>query len=137
MMSHPNRFPLLSLGALLPFAQEGQLYRFSNHVLAAGNGWVLLVPLFLVEGDLRQLSAGCPVAADELDRVLLEERFAVHAFDFSAENWSPQVLSLTDLATDGWDMDFIPFGHANAWRFCHPSGIRFAAMAGVVYGVNS
>ncbi|MBZ0104008.1 MAG: hypothetical protein K8H84_00105 [Sulfuricella denitrificans] len=134
MMSHPNRYPHLPLGTMLPFAQDGKLYRFSNHVVAAGDGWILMVPMFLVLGSLRHLSDGCPVAWDELDRLRLDARRAVHAFDFSAENWSRLVLGLTDLATDGWELDFIKFGHSNVWRFVHPAGIRFAATDGVVYG---
>lgn len=136
MMSHPNRYPLLPIGAMLPFAQDGKLYRFSNHVLASGDGWVLLVPMYLVLGNLHALTDGSQVACDELDRVRLDERFAVHAFDFAAENWSRLVLGLADLASDGWELDFITFGHSKAWRFVHPAGIRFAATAGVVYGEN-
>jgi hypothetical protein len=88
---------------------------------------------------MRLLSDGCPVDCDEVDRVRLDERFSVQAFAFSAENWSRLVLGLLDLASDGWELDFITFGHGNAWRFVHPAGIRFAATAGLVYGeeVNS
>lgn len=133
MMSHPNRYPFLPIGAMLPFAQDGKLYRFSNHVLAAGDGWVLLVPMYLVLGNLHTLTDGSPVACDELDRVRLDERFAVHAFDFASENWGRMVMGLSDLAGDGWELDFIKFGPFNTWRLCHPSGIRFAATEGVIY----
>ncbi|MCX7206072.1 MAG: hypothetical protein NT086_08855 [Proteobacteria bacterium] len=55
----------LTLDQLRPFAANDVLYRCYGHVIAAGDGTLLVVPITLVSGDLRQLVDGCPVSYHE------------------------------------------------------------------------
>lgn len=135
MMWHPCLFPLVKVSRLKAFAGDGRLYRCFDHVVAALHGSVLMVPMYLVVGDLSGMVDGCPVPWDEVDEVLRLERGAEHDFDFVAEPYSDLVMGLSGLAPDGWSLDFMRLRGSPAlvWRLLHRSGVRFACTADLVY----
>lgn len=138
MMGHPNQYPRIETKQLLPFTADRALYRAFDRVIAAKNGSVLLVPLYLVHGDLSALVDGCPVPWDEVDDVLRMEWGATHDFDFDSEPYSERVMGLAGLARDGWSLDFMRLRGSPTlvWRLAHRSGVRFACTADLVYAAG-
>lgn len=139
MMSHPSLFPQIRVDLFAPFCADGVLYRAFGCVLAAAQGSVLLVPKYLVQGDLSGLVDGCPVPWEEVDDVLHLDRHAVHLFDFEADRYSERIQALASLDPEHWTLDFMPVNRhpkAQAWRFVHPSGMRYACSADLVYQIN-
>jgi hypothetical protein len=136
MMALPNQFPSIAAAQLAAFSADGRLYRAYNHVVAALHGCVLLVPLYLVRGDLSQLVDGCPVPWEEVDDVLRREPGATHVFDFAAEPYGALIRGVADLVPSGWSLDFVDINRSShlAWRLMHWSGLRFACTADLVYG---
>ncbi|MFH2082040.1 MAG: hypothetical protein ABIK08_11215 [Pseudomonadota bacterium] len=135
MMAHPDQFPSVSPAQLATFSSDGRLYRAYNHVVAALSGAVLLVPMYLVRGELSGLVDGCPVPWEEVDDVLRMAPAATHAFDFAAEPYSPLVMGLADLFPGRWSLDFVNINRSShhAWRLQHACGPRFACTADRVY----
>lgn len=135
MMAHPLQFPTASAQQLADFSDDGRLYRAFNHVVAAQSGSVLLVPMYLVRGDLSGVVDGCPVPWEEVDDVLRVAPAAVHDFDFEAEPYSPLLMRLAALFPGAWRLDFVNINRSThaAWRLQHACGPRFACTADRVY----
>jgi len=135
MMAHPNQLPAITAERLAAFSADGRLYRAFDHVVAALHGCVLLVPMYLVRGDLSAVVDGCPVPWEEVDDVLRREPGATHAFDFAAEPYSALIQGVADLVPSGWSLDFVNINRSShhAWRLMHWSGLRFACTADRVY----
>ena len=68
-MTHPA-FLRLPLETLLPFAHDGRACRSFDHLIFSRVGSLLLVPVWAVVGDLRQVVDGCPVPWQEVCDVL-------------------------------------------------------------------
>lgn len=137
MMAHPSLFPQIRVDLLAPFSADGVLYRAFGKVLAAAPGSVLMVPKYLMWGDLSNLVDGCPVPWEEADDILHLERKTAHHFDFEAGGYCDRIKALASMTPDNWTLDFIPINRhpkAQAWRFVHRSGIRYACSEDLVYG---
>lgn len=128
-------FPSIALRDLPPFTANGVLYRSFDRLIAAKNGCVLLVPMYLARGDMSSLVDGCPVPWEEVDDVLRTECRAGHAFDAAADRYSALVRAVAGLAGGEWTLDFISINRSrhHVWRLAHWSGIRFACTADLVY----
>lgn len=135
MMFHPSAISSIPLALIAEFSATGKVYRAFDHLIAAQMGSVLLVPICLSRGDLLATVDGCPVPWDEIHDLLHLERVAVSDFDLEPDAYSDQVIKLGALAKDGWSVDVINVNRhpdGRAWRFCHPSGIRYAVVAEMV-----
>lgn len=135
MMSHPFAIPTISIAAIAEFAGDGKVYRAFDRLIAASVGSVLLVPIFISRGLLTEARDGCPVPWDEIHDVLNVERVAVSPFSIDADTYSDHVNKIAALAMNGWTVDVMNVNRhpdQRAWRFCHPSGIRYAVVADLV-----
>lgn len=121
-MTHPAllRIPLETLAA---FAQDGQAFRSFNHLIFARLGALLLVPVWVAVGDLRQVFDGCPVPWEEVFDVLDAPAAGVSVGD-------PEVVPspLRLLAGDDWQLQTFRLARRmkTTRRFVHSSGMRFA-----------
>lgn len=134
-MFHPNAL-YIHIAALPMFSADGNIHRAFDHLIAAKSGFVLLVPIHLVQGNFTDVVDGCPVPWEEVDDILTTEPRTVHSFDFSDEDYSKVVLNLSAIAASGWMFDVMNINgnqKATAWRFTHDSGVRCAVAGDLVY----
>jgi hypothetical protein len=116
------------VSVMAAFSADGRVCRAYGHLLAAGAGSLLCVPMVLSAGDLRTVVDCCPVPWEEVWAVLDAppgpDPVPVEPVAFR-QAWP----SLASLAVEGWVLDRVsPFsaGRAEALRLVHVSGIRFA-----------
>lgn len=116
------------LAAVAAFAADGRVWRAYGHLIAAGAGTLLAVPLTAVGGDLRGVVDGCPVPWEEvlalLDAPVRDAQPVLP--DSTLFGKAPAVLAITPF---DWISDVIsPFhgGRTSAVRLIHASGIRYA-----------
>lgn len=127
-MTAPELDIRVSLETLAKFSADGQVYRAHAHAIAAGPGWLVLVPIELVDGDLTTVIDQCPAPWQEV-MALLDEPAAKPGM-FSSDVWAESGGFAVALASSNWDMDDVDIGGVKrAKRLFHPSGIRI----GVVY----
>lgn len=121
-MGHPA-FLRLPLETLLPFAHDGRACRSFDHLIFSRMGSLLLVPVWAVVGDLRQVVDGCPVPWQEVCDVLDAPAAGVSVGD-------PAIVPapLRHLAGDDWQLQVfrLTLREKKTRRFVHSSGIRFA-----------
>lgn len=132
-MLHPSMFPRVHVCQLAPFSGDGRLYWAFDHLIAARPGAILLVPLYVVLGQIEGALHGCPAPWDEICDVLQAERSHAAPADVRGAG-SAMVAALADLAPEMWLEDRILTGGAIAARYTHVSGITFAVapdMAGL------
>lgn len=111
------------------FAGDGRVWRAFDHLLAAGPGRLLLVPVGLADGDLTGVIDGCPVPWGEV--------WAVVDVPLAA----PQPLSPARLAAlapqaatwlppHGWVRDVVPARERvpTLTRLTAPDGVRLAML---------
>ena len=126
-MTTPARLPEFSISSIAAFSSSGYVHRAFGHLVAAKPGSLLVVPLPLVTGDLRQVVDGCPVPWAEVWLLIDTDPLKPVALE------SSQVLAtwptLAKVAASGWVIDSLPFqinSRDVVRRISHPSGIRFA-----------
>lgn len=116
------------------YAEGSPLHRAFGHVLAAGDGWLLAVPLTHIRGSLRDLIDGCPVPYFEVLAVV-EYAGAVMPILPQSSAFGRWVNRLTTLVEDDWR--FAPIrlseGGAAVALFIQRGGIRFAATQDVQF----
>jgi len=115
----------VSVSAMAAFS-DGSVFRSYDHLLAAGAGTLLCVPMGLAAGDLRSVVDGCPVPWEEVFSVI--DSGCATPLELPPNLVEHQYPALASLAREGWSMDLIALGagrlrHA---RLIHVSGIRFA-----------
>ena len=111
------------------FAGDGWVWRSFDHLLAAGPGRLLLVPVGLADGDMTGVVDGCPVPWPEVWALLdappaepapVTERAL-------ARLWPDLALQLTPF---GWERDVVPAGATvpTMTRLVGPDGVRAALL---------
>lgn len=125
---------IFTLDRIRCFAAGAPLYRAFGHVLAAGDGWLLAVPLTHLRGSLRDLIDGCPVPYYEVLSVIEYTGPAMPIRpQSSAFGW--WVNRLATLAEVDWR--FAPIrlseGGAAVALFIQRGGMRFAATQDVQF----
>lgn len=112
----------LPLETLLPFTQDGRVFRAFDHLILARVGALLLVPVWRVAGDLRRVIDGCPVPWEEVCDVLDAPALSVVACD--------PADALVRLSPTGWQREFFHLARRDnrrVKRLVHPAmGLRFA-----------
>lgn len=114
--------PHLPLEKLLPFAQDGRVFRAYDHLILARVGALLMVPVFRVSGDLRRVVDGCPVPWEEVCDVLDAPAMTV------AVCLNPP-SDLAHLAPIGWKREFFHLARRDrrVKRLVHTvTGMRYA-----------
>ena len=119
------RPPEFSISAIAAFSSSGYVHRAFGHLVAARHGSLLVVPLPLVTGDLRQVVDGCPVPWNEVWMLIdLPPR---KPESLAASQMASAWPDLARVVADDWAIDLLPMGgRSPAYRLFHPSGIRFA-----------
>lgn len=125
---------MLNVDQIRRYAEGLPLYRAFGHVLAAGEGWLLAVPLPQVQGSLGGLIDGCPVPYHEVLAVL-EYAGQVMPTRPQSSAFGRQVNRLEGLAADDWR--FAPMritqGGSAVALFIQRGGLRFAATQDVQF----
>ena len=111
------------------FAGDGRVWRAFDHLLAAGPGRLLLVPVGLADGDMTGVVDGCPVPWPEV-WALLDAPPAAPApvpERALARMWPDLALQLTPF---GWERDVVPAGATvpTMTRLVGPDGVRAALL---------
>lgn len=118
----------ISISAIAAFSHDGRVHRAFDHLIAAGAGTLLCVPLAASAGDLRQVVDGCPVPWDEVLTVI-DTPLDGYVF-------CPQIQvrrawpMLASFAEAGWRTDHIQFGAGTVPvpRLVHQKGIVFSTL---------
>ncbi len=116
----------ISVSAIAGFSADGHVYRAFGNLLAAKAGELLLVPMGLTTGDLRQITDGCPVPWSEAWAVL-DSLPQDDAIPLTPEALCDGFAALALITPYGWISDEIALGAGapDALRLIHVSGIRF------------
>lgn len=121
-------FPRTPLSVIAAFSLDGRVFRAFDHLIAAGVGELLFVPVHLAEGDLRGVVDGCPVPWGEVWAVLDTPLSKGASLDGEALEWNwPR---LYQICNRGWQIDQIGLGNSRGERksldrLTHVSGLRF------------
>lgn len=116
-----------SVSAMAAFSATRQVHRSFGHLIAAGHGSLLVVPVAFAAGDLRTVVDGCPVPWVEVWTLIDSQPSSPVAVP--ADLVAYQYPELASVVAEGWRMDFVPLGQAarpTYFRLTHRSGIRFA-----------
>lgn len=116
----------IPLSSIARFSSDGRVFMAFGHYIAAGNGYLLLVPVDAAyKSPQIEVTAGCPVPLEEVAALLDEPqhaRFALKQGDALAQH-------LCALWPDGWRYDLVPL-MPGAWRrvlrAVNENGIRYA-----------
>lgn len=123
-----------SVDQIRSYVEGAPLYRAFGHLLAAGDGWLLAVPLTHLRGSLRDLIDGCPVPYFEVLAVV-EYAGSVMPIRPQSSAFGRWVNRLATLVDDDWR--FAPIrlseGGAAVALFIQRGGIRFAATQDVQF----
>lgn len=109
------------------FSFDRRVYRAFGHLLAAGDGTLLIVPMAIANGDLRGVVDHCPVPWPEAWAVMDTE--VERSIPMSPEVMRTEHPALAEWSDTGWGLDFITLGNSprpKIPRLCHESGVRFA-----------
>lgn len=121
---------MIHVRTIAQFAGDGRVWRAFDHLLAAGPGRLLLVPVGLADGSLSAVTDGCPVPWPEvwavLDAPLREEAPALAPERLAA--LAP--LAAAHLTPYGWVRDVVPAAAAvpTLTRLISPDGVRLALL---------
>lgn len=118
----------ISLSVIAAFSLDGRVFRAFDHLIAAGVGELLLVPVGLAEGDLRGVVDGCPVPWEEAWTTLDAPLKQSVALDSELMQW--RWARLLKVCRNGWQLDQIGLGNSagaqkSLDRMTHLSGVRF------------
>lgn len=123
--------PLLSvpLPLLAAVSGDGRVWRAFDHLIAAGAGRLLCVPLHLARGELTGVVDGCPVPWEEA-LVVIDAPFAAHPLAPACPADPPLLQALRLAVPWGWGQDWIRFGRGTSpvRRIGHESGLRYAVV---------
>lgn len=117
-----NQLPLSLIASV---SADGRVYRAFDHYIAAGAGWLLLVPAALAYGDRTAVVAGCPVPVEEMSMLL----DASQELPAQLQGRDPMLLFLRCFAESGWRYDYVPMMlgyHRRVLRVTNENGIRYA-----------
>lgn len=131
------KLPSIPLQNLLPFSAYGQIFRAFDHLIAPGRGELLLVPIYMADGDLRQVIDGCPAPWEEVWSVIdtpVDVDHPIGSKGFNHQLKKPlhdKLTELQSLAESGWKYDRIEVGNSSGPlksidRLSHSFGIRYA-----------
>ncbi|WP_374347707.1 hypothetical protein [Chitinimonas sp.] len=128
----------LTLQAIAQVTGGCRCYRAFNHLLAAGPGWLLAVPLYLLRGEFAQLVDGCPVPHDEVLALIDDIPRQRVMYPPMSPVFSDRVNRLTALSTDDWWFTPMRYPREDSpiGLFSHPCGIRFAATMDVLFAFH-
>lgn len=123
---------VVDVRTLAAVADDGRVWRAFGHLIVRGGGWVLLLPVRLVCGDLTGVVDRCPVPWPEVWAVI-DTPLAPDAPVLQPEELArlaPQAA--VALAPYGWVRDVVTAGEAvpTLTRLVGPSGERLACVAG-------
>ncbi len=118
--------PSVPVAHVASLSADGRAYRFQHHLLAAGPGRLLLVPIGLAFGDLRVVVDACPVPWLEVWALLDTERRP-------ATPIPPEVMcrdhgQIAMISPYGWERDCLSLSQTkpNVDRYIHATGIVYA-----------
>lgn len=120
----------VSVSAVAAFSRDGRVFRAFGHLMAAGAGSLLCVPLALAGGNLRHTLDVCPVPWEEVVAVLYEP-----AHEPAPLTWEAMAVEfplLAQIAPEPWRSDWLDMHGGlsgscrRVLRLVHDSGIRYA-----------
>jgi len=128
---------VIPIDRLRLFSADGHVYQAFNHLIAARNGTLLLVPPALVLVGGGEIVSGCPVPYDEVLAVLdnpvvtLCDHLLAKTFAWLAANDAVQQLNYLGINPDDCLIDQIMSPQSlntSVLRLVHPCGIRYAVV---------
>lgn len=126
----------ITIEAIHRLTDNAPLHRAFNHLIAAGPGWLLAVPLKLLRGQIKGVVDGCPVPHDELLALIdsAQPRQRVMHSPMS-DVFSERVNRLMGLCPSDWWFSPMryPRGDSPVGVFSHPSSVHFAATMDVLF----
>lgn len=122
---------MIHIHTITAFAHDRRVWRAFDHLLAAGRGRLLLVPVGLADGILTGVVDGCPVPWEEVWAVL-------DAAPQSPAPMSPDRLArvapqvATRFSPFGWVRDVVAARATvpTLTRLTGPDGVRYAMLGG-------
>ena len=120
---------LIHVPTVSRFAADGRVWRSFDHLMAAGPGRLLLVPVGLADGDMTRVTDGCPVPWPEVWAVLDAPQTRPCAVP--PDRLAALVpLAAAHLAPYGWVRDVVPAGATvpTITRLTAPDGVRLALL---------
>lgn len=114
------------------FATDRRVWRSFDHLLAAGPGTLLCVPVGLADGDLTSVVDGCPVPWPEVWAVLDAPTQRSTAVLGEEELYRCAPLAAVSFAPFGWVRDVVPAQATvpTITRLTAPDGVRLALLGG-------
>ncbi len=135
--------PLEVLGLVGDEPWSGRVFRAYDHLIVAGIGWLIVVPIARVEGSLQHVIDLCPVPYADVLAVVdphegaplmcLPAKLAMLLAQLS-KWWAASRLDGDDevLPAEGWSLDAIGLSaqtvRPNVARAVHASGLRLAVL---------
>jgi hypothetical protein len=116
----------LPLSIIARFSADGRVYSAFGYYIAAGHGYVLLVPVGAAYEDCAiDVVQGSPVPVEEISALINEPLYRQHELGHEFKLW-PMFAVLCD---SGWHYDMVPI-MPGAWRAVlratNENGIRYA-----------
>ncbi len=120
---------MINVSTVARFASNHKVWRAFDHLLAAGAGSLLLVPVGLAEGDLTTVVDGCPVPWPEVWAVL--DAPAVRSEPLCEQAlYRCAPLAAVSFAPFGWVRDVVPARATvpTITRLTAPDGVLLALL---------
>ncbi len=125
-----NRPLEVSVSSVARFSSDGRVYRAFGYLLGAGLGELLLVPLGMTTGDLRQVTDACPVPWSEVHDIIDTPRdHPVPMDEVKLYRHFPLLHAIDRACWDCDEMESFTGSGTRVIRLVHATGIRFARLA--------